>query len=194
MPTAAARPTPLLLAGLLALSACTAVGQTPPTPAAAPPAPAAASTHEFPLANPPVTPDDGQAFGPPRDPARPADPARADGTVRLGVPQLAPPPGPTVVAPHPLPAALVELQHNAGHLQRCWDQRSPAVKGGSITIHAHLDPQGLVTGQCITDDTVGDPAIQRCANELIAMGRYPTFGDEPADVTFSMSVGPAAGG
>jgi hypothetical protein len=86
MPTAAARPTPLLLAGSLALSACAAVGQT------APPPPALSATHEFPLANPPVTPDDGQAFGPPRDPARPADPARADGTVRLGVPQLAPPP------------------------------------------------------------------------------------------------------
>lgn len=51
-----------------------------------------------------------------------------------------------------------------------------------------------MTGQRITDDTVGGPAFQRGANERIAMGRYPTFGDEPADVSFTMRVGPAKAG
>ena len=93
-----------------------------------------------------------------------------------------------------LAAAPASAAPPAPALQSTWDQRFPPVKVGTITIHAHLDPQGLVTGQRITDDTVGGPAIQRCANERIAMGRYPTFGDEPADVTFSMRVGPAKAG
>jgi hypothetical protein len=178
MSTAAARPTPLLLAALLGLSACAAVGQTP---AAAPPPPVE------------LAPQGAAAlFGGPRDPSKPSDPARADGAVHLGVPRAPDPEGPVVLVGQPMPALLSELQHNAGHLQRCWDRRSPGVKGGEITIHAHLDPQGLVLGQCLTEDTVGDAEIQRCANELIAMGRYPAGGAAPVDVVFSMRLGSAA--
>lgn len=179
--TATARPLSpsLLLPCLLALGACAAVGQTPPS------APAAASAA-------PTTGAD--TFGGPRAPDRPADPARPDGTVRLEVPQLDDPDAPGVRPGRPVPALLTELHHNAGHLQRCWDARPPGLHSGRVTIHAQIDPEGLVVEQCLTEQTLGDPALLRCANELIAMGRYPKLGDGPSEVIFSLDLGGPAGG
>ena len=133
-------------------------------------------------------------FGGPRDPARPPDPARADGALRLRVPERAPQDDRAVLRAEALPALLPELERNAGHLQRCWDQRAPGVAGGQISVHAQLDANGHVVEQCLNEDTVGDAALQRCAQELFAMGRYPVVGVGPTAVTFAVQLGAAAGG
>lgn len=68
-----------------------------------------------------------------------------------------------------------EVERNAGHVQRCWEQRAAGlrVQEGVVVIHAQIDPGGAVVEQCLSEDTVQDPDLQRCVNDLIAMGRYP---------------------
>ena len=169
----------LRLALLLAVWACDGQGRVAP---AAPPPAAAVVPHRA-----------AAGFGGPRDPARPADPARIDGAVVIEMPTRAEPLGPVLSTPQVLPALLAELQRNAGHVQRCWDRRAAGVTGGRLTIHAELDADGLVVEQCLTEDTVGDAALQRCANELVAMGRYPVGDEAPVHVVFSLRLGPPAG-
>ncbi len=174
------------MAALLALSACATGGPKPGSAAA--PSPAAASDLAAPAAGGPTV------FALPRAPDRAADPLRADGAVRFDPPQLQAEAAPNVQLTEAQPGLLVELQHNAGHLGRCWEQRAPAAASGSVVIHAQLSAEGLVTEQCITEDTVGDPAIVQCVNELIAMGRYPKLGNDPVSVIFPIHFGKAAGG
>jgi hypothetical protein len=192
MPTPA-RPSPFARAGRLAAlacaTACAAAGEAPAAAGPAAPGPTAPEA----AADPHVAAHIAR-FGGPRDPARPPDPARAGGALRLRVPERAPPDGRAVLRAEALPALLPELERNAGHLQRCWDQRAPGVTGGHISVHAQLDPNGLVVEQCLTEDTVGDPALQRCAQELFAMGRYPVVGLGPTAVTFAVQLGAGAAG
>jgi hypothetical protein len=84
------------------------------------------------------------------------------------------------------PEILAEIDRNAGHLQRCWEARADRT-AGNILIHAHVGPDGLVTGQCLSEDTVGDVALASCANEVVAMGRYTATTVEPVDVTFAFT-------
>jgi hypothetical protein len=113
--------------------------------------------------------------------------------VELLLPERSPPEGRAVMRAEALPALLPELERNAGHLQRCWDQRAAGVRGGLISVHAQLDDQGLVVEQCLTEDSIGDAALQQCASELFAMGRYPVLGQGPTAVTFAVRLGAAAG-
>jgi hypothetical protein len=170
------------MAALLALSACGASGPMSSPAAALSPA----ATEPAPAGGPTV-------FALPRAPDRAADPLRADGAVRFDPPQLQAEAAPNVQLTEAQPGLLVELQHNAGHLGRCWDRRAPTATSGSVVLHAQLSAEGLVTEQCITEDTVGDPAIVQCVNELIAMGRYPKLGNEPVSVIFPIHFGTAAG-
>jgi hypothetical protein len=173
------------MAALLALSACAAGGPMPGAAAAL--SPAAATDPAPAVAGGPTV------FALPRAPDRAADPLRADSAVRFDPPQLQAEAAPKVQLTEAQPGLLVELQHNAGHLGRCWDRRAPTATSGSVVLHAQLSAEGLVTEQCITEDTVGDPAIVQCVNELIAMGRYPKLGNEPVSVIFPIHFGTAAG-
>ncbi|MBK6579796.1 MAG: hypothetical protein IPG17_27150 [Sandaracinaceae bacterium] len=60
-------------------------------------------------------------------------------------------------------------------------------------IHAHIGADGLVAGQCVTEDTVGDQELLKCANDVIAMGRYPTAGEETVNVVIPFHFGGGAG-
>lgn len=118
---------------------------------------------------------------------RAADPRRADAsgqhTVTLGPLHLE---GEAAgSAPAVLSAVLAEIEHNAGHLQRCYEEREAKAPGlsGTISIHAHISPEGRIDGQCIGEDTLGDEQLVACVNELIAMGRYPHGQAETVDVT-----------
>lgn len=134
-------------------------------------------------------------FAPPRPADRPADPMGPAGgvAVRLGAPYTPVPEGPWALPEGDHSGVLAELQHNAGHLERCWQSRAREARPGSIVIHAHIGADGLVTGQCVTEDTVGDRELLQCANDLIAMGRYPKLGDEPVDVVIPLHFGGGAG-
>lgn len=118
---------------------------------------------------------------------RVADPLRAgaDGhqTVTVGALDFQPE-GP-VSAPVVLSSVAAEVAYNAGHLQRCYDARAADVPGlnGTISIHAHITPEGRVDGQCIGEDTIGDEVLVACVNEVIAMGRYAHGQSETVDVT-----------
>jgi len=93
-------------------------------------------------------------------------------------------------SPEPAPEEiLAELERNAGHLQRCWEARADRV-AGDIVIHAHVGPDGAVHGQCVSEDTVGDPEVVRCANDVIAMGRYPASEAGTVDVTILFRLTP----
>ena len=137
------------------------------------------------------------AFAAPRPADRPADPmgrAPAGGVeLRLGEPYTPMPEGPWALPEGDHSGVLAELQHNAGYLERCWQSRASEARAGSIVIHAHIGADGLVTGQCVTEDTVGDPELLRCANDVIAMGRYPTPGEETANVVIPFHFGGGAG-
>lgn len=140
-----------------------------------------------------------QPFGPPRALDEPANPLRpaADGalSVQLGALQVeGPQEGPLLGAD--LAGIAAEVAHNAGYLQRCYEDRLRDVPGleGAIAIHAHITPGGVVSGQCITDDDVADPVLIACVNTLIARGRYPVGHSETVDVTFPFVFTPPSRG
>lgn len=135
------------------------------------------------------------AFAAPRPADRPADPmGRAGGVeLRLGQPYTPVPEGPWALPEGDHSGVLAELQHNAGYLERCWQSRASEARAGSIVIHAHIGADGLVAGQCVTEDGVGDQELLRCANDLIAMGRYPQHDEESVDVVIPFHFGGGAG-
>lgn len=163
---------PLLLSALLA--ACGTRADKPVATVDAPP--------------PSLGPD--LPFAAPRPLDAPADPAvaSADGrtSVEIGVLE---PSDDTQRLPADPAALRAEVERNAGLLQRCWESRVDAlpVREGVVEIHAHIGPDGLVDGQCIGEDSVGDEAVRRCANDLLAMGRYPAS-DRTVDVTFQLRL------
>lgn len=128
-------------------------------------------------------------FAPPRPLARAADPLRPSTVggvaVRLdaSLPSIAE--GPGVLWGRAPAGVQAELEYNAGHLQRCWEARANKARSGAIVIHAHLDASGLVGEQCVTEDAVGDPELLRCANDLVAMGRYSALEDGSDAVVFT---------
>lgn len=140
-----------------------------------------------------------QGFAPPRAADRPADLLQPgpDGhrSVALGVLSTEEPAvldglGPFIDVD--LRGVAAEVERNAGYLQRCYEGRlreAPGLKG-AVSIHAHITPQGVVDGQCITDDTMQDPVIAKCVNDTIAMGRYPAGHPETVDVTFPFVFSP----
>ena len=82
----------------------------------------------------------------------------------------------------PIRAALME---NYATLQRCYAQRLAAVPGltGKIGIHWTIAPDGKVTEQCITTNTVGDPDLTECVNELIRTTQFPSSPTGPVSVS-----------
>ncbi|MEY3212282.1 MAG: hypothetical protein RIT28_2763 [Pseudomonadota bacterium] len=177
----------------LTLTACgSTVAEPPPTAAGdvafVEPSPAAAGDATF--VEPPPTAAGDVAFAAPRAADRAADPmVQAPGTcgdLGLGEPFTPIGDGVGMMLQQDQPAVLAELQHNAGHLQRCWQSRSSEARAGKIVIHAHIGADGLVRGQCVTEDTVGDRELLQCANDLVAMGRYPKLGDETVDVVIPL--------
>ena len=134
-------------------------------------------------------------FAPPRPADRAADPMDPAGgvAVRLGQPYTPVPEGPWALPEGDHSGVLAELQHNAGYLERCWQSRASEARTGSIVIHAHIGADGLVAGQCVTEDGVGDQELLRCANDLIAMGRYPQHDEESVDVVIPFHFGGGAG-
>lgn len=139
---------------------------------------------------PPVEVVSDVPFAAQRAADRAPDPVRADAAGRATVTVAA-----TLQASDaPAPAEiLAELERNAGHLQRCWEARADQVAAGDIVIHAHVGPDGAVNGQCVSEDTVGDAELLRCANDVIAMGRYPATGSETVDVTIPFRFTPPNG-
>jgi hypothetical protein len=61
------------------------------------------------------------------------------------------------------------------------------VREGVVEIHAHIGADGLVDGQCLGEGSLADEVVRGCANDLLAMGRYPA-GDSNVDVTFQMRL------
>lgn len=126
------------------------------------------------------------AFAPQRAADRAPDPvlAGADGRVSVTVGALDRQPE--------IDGFIAELERNAGHLQRCWDARAAVASAGDIVIHFHVGPDGAVVEQCVSEDTVGDAEVRRCANDLIAMGRYPAR-SETVDVVVPLRFTPPNG-
>ncbi|MCB9678098.1 MAG: AgmX/PglI C-terminal domain-containing protein [Alphaproteobacteria bacterium] len=167
------------------LAACA----TRPVEAPAPPSNDAAVQHPF---SPKLEPEP-YPFGPQRSVETPPDPVvpGVDGKASVAL-------GPPTVSWGELGSTTGfgdEVARNAGHLQRCWNARASDAPQptGEIVIHANIDPTGTVTEQCITTDTIGDPALVQCVNELIAMGRYPTGHAETVDIVFPLAFSPPQG-
>lgn len=129
-------------------------------------------------------------FAPQRADDRAPDPVRLGADGRASVTLAATLGESTEPAP---PAILAELERNAGHLQRCWEARADRTAAGDIVIHAHVGPDGAVQGQCVSEDTVGDAEVLRCANDVIAMGRYPASQAGTVDVTIPFRFTPPNG-
>lgn len=130
-------------------------------------------------------------FAPPRPVDARPDPVRAaaDGSTSVEVALLAPEDvAPGVTADDPA-GILAEVTRNAGALQRCWEARVDAlpVREGKVEIHAHIGSDGLVQGQCLGEGSLDDEVVRRCANDLLAMGRYPTS-DHNVDVALQLSL------
>lgn len=169
----------------LALGACLPRGPEAPTGAAS------AQT----LAPPqPFVP---QPFGPQRAEDEPANPLRPAGdgdlSVQIGALLLSGPAPEEVVD---LAGIAAEVAYNAGHLQRCYEDRVREVPGlhGEIEIHAHIEPSGAVSGQCIGGDTVADPVLVDCVNTVIARGRYPRGHADTVDVVVPFRFTPPSPG
>jgi hypothetical protein len=125
-------------------------------------------------------------FAPQRPVDRAPDPIQAVSGPRVQI--GAPIAEPSLVGSSELDGVIAELNYNAGHLERCWEARAAFVPaGGEISIHAHIDPNGAVVGQCVGEDTVGDAEVVRCVNDVIAMGRYPAGRTGNLDVTFPLA-------
>lgn len=159
--------------------------------------PRAASTSFAAAAEPPPslavdTPADNP-FAPPRpldaapDPVRPA----SDGTTSVEVALLAPADVAPGVTQDDRAGVLAEVSRNAGLLQRCWEARADTVpaREGMVEIHAHIGTDGLIHGQCLGEGSLADEVVRSCANDLLAMGRYPA-GDDNMDVTFQLRLRP----
>lgn len=74
-----------------------------------------------------------------------------------------------------LALVTAEVERNAPALQRCYEQRlraKPAL-AGEILIHWTIALDGSVPDQCITRDSVEDPALADCVNELVQASRFP---------------------
>jgi hypothetical protein len=130
-------------------------------------------------------------FAPPRPVDARPDPVRPslDGSTSVEVALLSPQdvaPGVTDADPAGI---LAEVNRNAGALQRCWEARVDAlpVREGVVEIHAHIGPDGLIQGQCLGDGSMNDDVVRACANDLLAMGRYPTSASN-VDVSFELSL------
>ena len=124
-----------------------------------------------------------RAVGRSADPMRPTPMGGA--AVRLGAPYTPISDAPGVLRGRDPASVLAEVEYNGGYLQRCWESRAMVARSGTIVIHAHLDPDGMVGGQCVSDDPIGDAELLRCANDVIAMGRYPELADAPEDIVFT---------
>lgn len=136
-----------------------------------------------------------QRFAPQRAVDAPANPVRPGATGHRSVQIGALRTDASTLSPAPevdLGGIAAEVAHNAGYLQRCYEDRVQEVPGlrGAITIHAHITPSGEVSGQCITDDTTHDPVLVACVNTLIAQGRYPGGYVDAVDVTFPFVFSP----
>lgn len=84
-----------------------------------------------------------------------------------------------------------EVERRIGGLQRCYERRLAAVPslGGRIVIHWTIMLDGHVPEQCITEDTVGDPELVDCVNELVRSEPFPAPHGAAVDVSFPFVFG-----
>lgn len=76
------------------------------------------------------------------------------------------------------PTVEAEVRRRMGDLQACYEQRlveRPSL-AGRIEIHWSISPAGDVVEQCISGDTVHDPALTECVNALVRGSHYPLSG------------------
>lgn len=164
------------ITGAVVLAATSARPAAPAHAAAAPPAPAAPA-----------------AVGP--EPAAPPEP----GQLLIGAPIRQPwhllaqrkPGG----APD-LAAISAEVQRRRASLEECYARRRAFVPElrGVITIHWTIAASGDVVEACISDDTVGDPELTSCVNQLVEAGRFPAPVGGPAEVEIPFGFGVAVEG
>ena len=89
-----------------------------------------------------------------------------------------------------------EVRRRMGDLQACYERRlveRPSL-AGRIEIHWSIAPAGDVVEQCLSEDTVHDPALAECVNELVRGSHYPAS-SAPFNVSypFEFEPGPAPG-
>lgn len=85
-----------------------------------------------------------------------------------------------------LALVTAEVERNAPALERCYERRlraKPAL-AGEILIHWTIAMDGSVPDQCITRDSVADPALADCVNELVSTSRFPAPRGAPVSVLF----------
>ena len=116
---------------------------------------------------------------------------RTPGMVR---PPMLPPPA----SPHgaiDLTLVTAEVNRRVGDLAACYERRLVDVPtlAGTVVIHWVIDEAGAVPEACITDDTVGDPAVTACVNQLVARGGFPVPQGGAVDVSFPFVFAPAGG-
>ena len=74
------------------------------------------------------------------------------------------------------------------------EREKKAKTAGRIEIHWSIAPAGDVVEQCLSEDTVHDPALAECVNELVRGSHYPAS-SAPFNVSypFEFEPGPAPG-
>jgi hypothetical protein len=85
-----------------------------------------------------------------------------------------------------------EVARHRGALEACYQRRlvSDPELAGIVVMHWNLSPGGGVSGQCFTHDTLGDPEVLACLNELVAQVRLPAPLDGSVDVSYPFRFGP----
>lgn len=140
-------------------------------------------------------------------PAAAVDPAPvvkppSRGTLAVGAPfirtpdMVRPPMVPPPASPHgaiDLTLVAAEVNRRVGDLAACYERRLVDVPklAGTVVIHWVIDEAGQVPEACITDDTVGDPAVTACVNQLVARGGFPAPQGGAVDVSFPFVFTPA---
>lgn len=96
----------------------------------------------------------------------------ADGYLPDSVDDLPPP---LLAADDPAdPLVMREVRSHLGDLERCYERRRREHPGlaGTVLIHWSIGASGGVDDQCISEDTVNDPALASCVNKVIESSHF----------------------
>ena len=92
---------------------------------------------------------------------------------------------PSAIVAHDLAQAASDVQRNIGALAQCYQRqlREQPTLADQVVIHWTIGGDSTVLEQCITQDTLGDFAVQTCVNTLIAHTRFQDQRSAALDVT-----------
>ncbi|MBP6630312.1 MAG: AgmX/PglI C-terminal domain-containing protein [Kofleriaceae bacterium] len=122
-----------------------------------------------------------------------ADRGRAAGRGRASIgrpftggPHLLAPPSVEGPGTLELSAVAAEVDHRLAELESCYQRRlvSQPALAGAVVIHWTIGAAGQVVESCVTEDTVEDPEVVACVNQLVTARPFPAPRGGTVNVSF----------